>query len=158
MDAEHPTRRSMLSYLTGGGVAVGALIAVGALGRSCAPQSARITTVDLSDMQDGEARQYSFETFAQIIVRKGDTLSAFDARCPISPHYILMPPSSDGLIWCHHCTSRFNFDGEITKYWGDSKPGPDAPDLNAGQLVFQGLTISIAEDQAIPRPSWSSVI
>lgn len=157
MADDPPTRRSALSYLTGGGVVVGTLVAFGGLARSCAPQSARVTSFDLSDMQDGEARMYNFTTFAQIIVRKGDDLIAFDGRCPISPHYVLMAPSG-GKIWCHHCTSKFNFDGEITQFWSNRTPPPDAPNLTPGQLAFDGLTISIAEDQALPRANWSSVI
>jgi len=151
-----PTRRSMLSYLTTGGVAVGALVAGGALARSCAPQASLETLFDLSDMQDGEARGYSFGTFGQIIVRTGDTLTAFDAQCPVPPHYVLMPPSG-GLIWCHHCTSRFRFDGQITQYWSNQTPPDDAPNLTPGRVTFKGLAIAVAEDQALPTQSWSSL-
>jgi hypothetical protein len=137
-------------------VAVGALVAGGALMRSCSPVDARTTRIDLSDMKDGEARFYSFGTFSQIVVRNGDALTIWDGMCPVSAGWALMAPS-DGLIWCTHCTSRFDLAGNITQFWSNPNPPADAPNLSVGQVQTEGLSLLIAENQSLPELGWSSL-
>lgn len=151
-----PNRRSALTYLTGGAVAVGALVTGGGLMRSCAPAAKRTTRLDLSDMVDGEARFYSFGTFSQIVVRNGDALTIWDGMCPVSGGWALMAPS-DGLIWCTHCTSRFDLAGNITQFWSNPNPPRAAPSLFVGQVEAEGLSLLIAENQILPELGWSSL-
>lgn len=148
-----PTRRSFLSYATGGGVAVGALVALGALGRSCAPRSSRVTRFDLSDMADGEMRLYTIGGERTFITRSQERIVVLSGACPVDPPFgWIMPRRSaeDSALFCPRCTSRFNRTGQITQFWSNPTPPDTAPNLNTLAFETDGLALLLAENQSAP--------
>lgn len=151
------TRRSMLSYLTGRGVAVGALVAGAGLMRSCAPIEERFTWFDFSDMAEGEIRSYAIANDIALLIRQGDALIAWEGRCPNDAGWPLMDESSFGGLFCPHCTRRYNIAGARTNRDGDViEAGYDRP-LQPLELNLDGMVLRVAEDELIPRQLWSSI-
>ena len=151
------TRRSALSYLTGSAVAVGAIIATGGLMRSCAPISQRFTDVDFSDMEDGELRGYVIAGAPVILIRQDDGFIAYDGRCPNGFGWILMHDTSLNAFYCSHYTRRYNRQGRITDRAGHLTQERWGKDLVSMNLNFNGTTLMVAEDETLPRQTWSSL-
>lgn len=148
-----PTRRSALSYLTGGGVAVGVLVAGGGLMRSCSPIQERTTRFDLSDMTDGEMRFYTIGGERAFITRNGNSIAVLSGACPVDPPFGWIQPtllSDDDPLFCPRCTSKFDRQGQITQFWSNRPPPEIAPDLTRGAFETDGLVLLVQEDQLLP--------
>lgn len=156
-----PTRRSALSVLTGGGIAIGALVGGGGLMRSCAPTKgpSNLFKVDLSDMADGDIRIYVFGDSRKFVIRNELTLSVLDAECPVDPPFGWIANSFDvdSPFQCPRCTSKFDRSGKITQYWSNRTPPTDAPNLRVADIQTDGLTLLIAADQSAPDPDWNAL-
>ena len=150
------TRRSALSYLTGGAVAAGALIAGGGLMRSCAPISESTTQIDLADMADGEMRMYVYNSARHIVIRRGDELTALNALCPNS-NYAWAVEYESGIngLFCQHCTRRYDRAGQIVHRDGTEWRDSGALDLDPSAMIIEGLAIVQTDRDSSLRLLWS---
>lgn len=160
MTGQSPTRRTVLSRVTSATLSLGVLVAGGALARSCAPRPERTSAFDLSDMQIGEMRYYVFGAAPEIIIRNDNTLTSWDAICPISNGlgFLQYDSFTDGF-WCSHCTNRFSRAGVLINRDGSPSTWARADDyhLEPGAARFDDLTIVLTETDAAPRFAWSSL-